>query len=71
VGRLLSLGVIALELAVPLSLVLPAPFAEILLAGVLAFHLLAAVTMGLNTFVWAYVATYPAILHVRDLLVGG
>lgn len=29
--------------------------------GVL-FHMTNAVTMGLNTFVWAFVATYPAIL---------
>jgi hypothetical protein len=70
VGGLVSLGVIALELVVPFSLLLHAPFAEILLAAVLAFHVTAAATMGLNTFVWAYVATYPAILHLRDLIIG-
>ena len=67
-GGVLSIAMIAVEIAVPGALVLPAPMAEILLLAVLAFHIATAVIMGLNTFVWAFAATYPAILHCRHLL---
>jgi hypothetical protein len=65
---ILSISVIAVEVAVPCSLVLPWPIAEVLLLIALTFHIVTAVTMGLNTFVWAFAATYPAILHCRDIL---
>ena len=28
------------------------------------FHLVTAVTMGLNTFLWAFLATYPAVVFL-------
>lgn len=61
-------GVIAIECAFPLALVLPPPARHLLLAGGLAFHLAAAGIMGLNTFLWAFAATYPAILHCSGRL---
>lgn len=67
-GGVLSIAVIAVEIAVPCALLLPAPMAEFLLLAAFAFHLATAVIMGLNIFVWAFLATYPAILHCRDLL---
>jgi hypothetical protein len=67
-GGVLASGVIALEIAAPVSLILPTPISESLLLGLLAFHLGAATLIGLNTFVWAFAATYPAILHCRNLL---
>jgi hypothetical protein len=67
-GRFLSLSVIAIEIATPFALVLPAPFGECLLVAAFSFHLGAAAVMGLNTFVWAFPAAYPAILHCRHLL---
>jgi hypothetical protein len=63
-----SLAVIAVEIAVPAALFLPSPWAELLLAGAFAFHLTVAIVMGLNTFVWAFAAAYPAILYCRDLI---
>lgn len=69
--RLLGLAsvlVIAVEIAAPLALFLPFPWAELLLAAALAFHVTVAVVMGLNTFVWAFAATYPPILYCRDLI---
>jgi hypothetical protein len=68
IGRVLSVAMIALEIAVPFALVLPPPVAEGLLVVALGFHLAAAAVMGLNTFVWSFAATYPAILHCRNLL---
>jgi hypothetical protein len=57
----LSWSVILTELLFPLVLVVPDAVVPWFLAGGLAFHLGAAVVMGLNTFVWAFAATYPAI----------
>jgi len=64
----LSMAVIALEISMPAALFLPAPAAECLLLLVLGFHLGCAVIMGFGTFVWAFAATFPAILLCRDWL---
>ncbi len=34
------------------------------LSAGLFFHLVTAVTMGLNTFLWAFLATYPAVVFL-------
>jgi hypothetical protein len=47
---------------------LPRPYAVSLLCCSLSFHLAAAVVMGLNTFVPAFVATYPAALYTSQIL---
>ena len=69
-GRVLTWSVVAAELAfgVGLVLVLPAPWAWVLLAWGLAFHVSTAVLMGLNTFVWAFLATYPALIYLHGLV---
>ena len=67
-ARMLAVGIIVLEIALPFAIVLPRPFGELLLLAGITFHVASAVTMGLNTFVFAFVATYPALLHLRDLL---
>lgn len=58
----LSWAVMLGEVCLPLALLLPAPGIVAALAAALAFHLVAARCMGLNTFVWAFLATYPPIL---------
>lgn len=50
------------ECSIPLTLLLPLPLCLTLLAIALAFHVITAVVMGLNTFVLLFPATYPAIL---------
>ena len=58
----LSWAVMLGEVCFPLALLLPAPgVVAVLIAGLL-FHVATAVCMGLNTFVWAFAATYPAVL---------
>lgn len=69
-GGLVSLAVISLEIAMPIAVLLPPPFCEILLLLAGVFHISTAIIMGLNTFVWAFVATYPAILYCRNALLG-
>lgn len=69
-ARWLSRGVILGELALPLALVTPAPVAAGLLAAGLAFHGASALVMGLNTFLWSFAATYPAILYWNGRIQG-
>jgi hypothetical protein len=61
-GRIATFTVLAFECSLPLALILPLPFTlAYLLVGFL-FHLANSVVLGLNVFLWAYLATYPAIL---------
>jgi hypothetical protein len=62
-SRAMAFAVIAGEIALPLCLVAPPSAALILLGCGVVFHLSTAVLMGLNSFLWAFVATYPALLY--------
>ncbi len=64
VAVMLSWSVILSEVSFPLVLVAPDPWVPFMLAGGLAFHVVSAVVMGLNSFVWAFGATYPAIAYL-------
>lgn len=63
---LVSWTIILTEIAFPLVLVVPDPWVTVMLAGGLAFHVASAIVMGLNAFVWAFGATYPAIAFVAS-----
>jgi hypothetical protein len=54
----------ASEAAFPLVLLCPPGWLPYFLAWGVVFHVSCAVIMGLNDFVWAFVATYPAIAYV-------
>jgi len=58
-------NVMLTEALFPVSLIVPLPFALIFLAWGFVFHLLNAIIMGLNSFFWAFMATYPAIVYVN------
>lgn len=62
---LLGWGVVAFELFFPVVLILPTEGKWVLLGLGLAFHLANAVVLGLNRFVWAWTATYPALLYFQ------
>ena len=53
---------IVFELGFAGVLWLPEPAGLALLATGLAFHVTTAVMMGLNVFVWAFAAAYPAVM---------
>lgn len=58
--------VVAMELVLPLALFLPlGPCIFLLFCGAL-FHCGAAIGMGLNNFVYAFLATYPAIVFTNQ-----
>jgi hypothetical protein len=52
------------EMMFPLCIVLGFPVVLLFLAWGVAFHAINALVMGLNSFFWAFAATYPAILYV-------
>lgn len=62
---LLGWGVVLFELAFAFVLVLPVEGKWVFLGLGLTFHLVNAVVLGLNRFVWAWMATYPALLYFQ------
>ena len=66
-AAVLSSGMLVWEAGFPLVLVLPGRAAIGFLAIGLGFHLFNAFHMGLNTFVWAFASTYPALLYLLGL----
>ena len=63
VARVLSLLIVAWESLFPLVLVAPRPVAYAMIASGFLFHLSNGFLMGLNDFLWLFVATYPALLY--------
>jgi hypothetical protein len=61
-AKLASRGLLAWECSFPLVLILPAPIAFGMVGLGVVFHLVNACVMGLNCFVWSFVATYPPLL---------
>jgi hypothetical protein len=57
-----------LEAAFPLILLSPHPLFMAALTVYFLFHLGTAYFMGLNTFLWAFAATYPAALLANEML---
>jgi hypothetical protein len=68
VGTAASRGVIALECLFPFVLLMPQSGMFALLGLGAAMHLSIAVVMGLNNFLSAWLATYPAIVVCHELL---
>lgn len=66
--RVAGWGAVAMECAFPLVLVVGWPYALVFLLWGATFHLMNALVMGLNSFLWSFVATYPAIVYTAFLL---
>lgn len=69
-GRILTWGVWVLECTFPLALLLGVPGMSTVLAVLLLMHLGSAWLMGMNGFVWAMAATFPALLFVSARISG-
>jgi hypothetical protein len=65
VCQFLSWVTVAWELTFPLVFILPPPAAVFLLLLGVGFHGACAFAMGLNTYIFSFVATYPAVLYVN------
>jgi hypothetical protein len=64
-GRTLCWGTIVFEISFVGAIFLPFAVLIGLLAVAASFHLASAAFMGLNGFLWVFVATYPAIVYVN------
>jgi hypothetical protein len=65
-----GLGVVLGDSAIAFASVLPPYLSAILLVYGVALHIGIALILGLNNFVWSFVAAYPAILWVSTCLYG-
>ncbi len=57
-----SWAILVFELAFPLAFASPIACTVLLCMGA-AFHVANAITFGLNRFLWAWIAAYPALLY--------
>lgn len=61
-NRAVTWAVLALEVFFPLALLGGVPMATVFIAGVLLMHLGIGQFFGMALFIWAFLATYPAVL---------
>ena len=66
----LAWGVMLVETLFPLALIAPQPLSLAILAILAAFHVATAFVMGLNTYPWAFIATYPCVMAANAIIVG-
>jgi hypothetical protein len=67
IALFMSWSVILWEVTFPVALIAPASISVAYLICGCLFHISVAVLMGLNRFVWAFGALYPAIVYVNRL----
>jgi hypothetical protein len=67
-ARISGRAVVVWETIFVVGYVAPRPWFVAILAAWASFHLACAVSMGLNTFVYAFLGCYPACLYTGDLL---
>ncbi|MFG2236233.1 hypothetical protein ACGFNX_40645 [Streptomyces sp. NPDC048723] len=61
-------GTVLFEVAFPVIYFLPPGSAALFLVIAMSFHLCVAFLMGLNSFVFAFAATYPAVIWAHGVL---
>lgn len=69
-GMVASFVVLLWESAFSVSIISPWVVLLAILVFGISFHLICGLLMGLNHFLWAFVATYPAVVYLNGL-VGG
>jgi hypothetical protein len=65
--RFMCLSVILFQLSFPLFFLLPEPYADLYLAGGVAFHFGIAYFMRLYLFVLTFLGTYPCLIFTREV----
>jgi hypothetical protein len=61
--KAMTWGAVCMESAFPLALVAGYPGCLLFIGWGFTFHLMNAGVMGLNSFLWAFTATYPAVIY--------
>ncbi len=70
VALALAWGVMLVEALFPLALIAPPVVFAAMLGVLAAFHGATAVVMGLNTYPWAFIATYPCVMAANAIVRG-
>ena len=65
---ILSWKIIGVETMFFMVVFMPYPWFFLFLAWGFLFHIYNAITMGLNNFFWAFMATYPSIIYLHYLI---
>ena len=68
IGGFVGWSVIGVEIVFPVALVAPPGILVALLIAGAILHLATSVLIGLDTFFWAFTATFPAIIFVHGVL---
>ncbi len=68
-ARGLAWAVMLPEILFPMTLFAPTEVCAVILGGFAAFHVMTALVMGLNTYPWAFITTYPCVLMANGLIV--
>jgi hypothetical protein len=63
ITKFLGWGAVFMECIFPVSVLVGFPACLLFIAWGVAFHVMNAVVMGLNSFFWSFVATYPAVIY--------
>lgn len=63
-------AIITFECGFVVSVISPRPILVVFLVGGVLFHIACSLIMGLNRFLWAFVATYPAVILINERLYG-
>jgi hypothetical protein len=63
ITKALTWGAVTMECAFTLAIIAGYPGCLIFVAWGVAFHLMNAAVMGLNSFFWSFVSTYPAVIY--------
>jgi hypothetical protein len=66
--RVVDWSAFMVETAFPLALIVGFPAVFLFIAWGVTFHAMNALVMGLNSFFWAFVATYPAVLFAAAIV---
>jgi hypothetical protein len=64
----LSWAIMLVEIAFPLTLLMPLPILCAALAVFFLFHMAIALVMGLNSYPWAFLAAYPSVILLSQWL---
>jgi hypothetical protein len=65
--RVVDWSAFTIEMLFPIGLVAGLPVLILFLLWGVTFHAMNALVMGLNSFFWAFVATYPAVIYLAML----
>lgn len=68
IARVLCRSIIAMECLLPFAVLSGVPGGWVFVGGGLLFHVGTALLMGLNSFLWSFAATFPAVLYTASLL---